>query len=98
MADSCVLSPKILGIPLGVALPLFRQIVQCEDRRHWANRHTCTTIDALHRIDVEHFFASVLGIVFLGMNAVNRACVDASAILGADTRLGYDVGHEYDFS
>jgi len=40
----------------------------------------------------------VLGVVFLGMNAINRACVHTSGVLGADARLCYDIGHECDFS
>jgi hypothetical protein len=89
------LSAKVLGVALGVTFPLFRQIVERENRRHWAHGNAGAAVDALYGIDVEHFFGGELGVVLFGVDTVNRARIHASVVFGADARLCYDIGHDY---
>src|SRR5262252_2926332 len=88
------LSAEVLRVNLGVFLPLFREIIEGEDCRHGAHRHACTAVDALDWVDVKHFFGSVLVGILLGMNAVDRACIDACRVFCADTGLSNYVGHK----
>jgi hypothetical protein len=58
-------------------LPFLRQVVESENRRHRADGHAGTTVDALHGIDVELLnlvecrTTVVVGRVLLRVNAVN---------------------------
>src|SRR6185503_2914051 len=92
------LPAKIFRVLLRVILPFFRKIVEREDRRHRADWHAGAAVDALYRINVEHVEIGMLRVVLLGMNAIYRAGVYASAVLGADARLCNDIGHECYFS
>src|ERR1700704_4322780 len=94
IADRCALSPEVLRIDLRIFLPLFRQIVESEDCRHGANRHTGAAINAFHRIDIQHLLGSELVGILLGMNAIHRAGVNAGGIFGSNARLGNYVGHK----
>ena len=89
--------PPWTRVYFSVELPLLGQIVQCENRRDWADRHARATIDALHRIDVElwNFVewrpAIVVGRVLLGLNAIHGAGIDARGVLDPDARFGDNV-------
>src|SRR5664280_2024633 len=88
------LTAEILGVALGVLFPLLRQIVERENRRHRADRHAGTAINALDRIDVQHLFSRELVAVLLGVNAVHRTGIDAGRVLGADTRFRDHISHK----
>ena len=55
-------------------VPLLRQIVQREDGRYRANRDAGAAVDALHRIDVEHFFRRVGRFVLLRVDTIHGWC------------------------
>ena len=57
--------PKYFALRSVKAVPLLRQIIQREDRRHRTHRHTSAAVNALHRVDVEHLFFGVRRRVFL---------------------------------
>ncbi len=65
--------------------PLFWHRIVGEDRLYRALWLTCATIDTLVRINVI--------LVFPFVNTIDRADRDTRCVLGADTRLGNDVGH-----
>lgn len=88
-----LLPPEIISVDFRKAAPLFRQIIQRENRRNRANRHTRSAIDALHRIDIDHVVLGEAGFVFLGVDAIDRASVHTGAVLRADTRFCNDVCH-----
>src|SRR5579884_161517 len=88
------LPSEIFGVALGVALPFLRQVVQRKDGGNRTHGNAGAAIDALDGIDVEHFFVGEGRLVFLGMNAVNRAGVHACGVLRTDARLRNDIGHE----
>src|SRR5271163_2594214 len=75
-------------------VPLLRQIVEREDGRYRAYRHARAAIDALHRINVEQRFSRVLGIIFLGMNAIHRTRIHTSRVFGVNARLCNHVSHK----
>src|ERR1035441_1154570 len=83
----------VSGVPRREALPLLRQIVERKDRRNRANRNARAAIDAFHRVDVKQLRFRVVGLILLGMNAIDRAGVDAGGILGADAGFCYYVCH-----
>jgi hypothetical protein len=87
------LSPEILGVELGKRVPFFREIIECEDGRDRANGYARAAVDALHRIDVEQLLCGVLGIIFLGMNAIHRTRIDARSVFGVDARFCDYVSH-----
>jgi hypothetical protein len=58
--------------------PLLRQIVQREDGGNRADGHASSAVDALRRVDIQQLFRGEIGIVFLGMNAIDGAGVHAS--------------------
>jgi len=86
--------PAVIRRVLGrEARPFFRQIVQSEDRRNRANRYAGAAIDALYRIDVEHLGVRVGRLIFLRVNAVDRASIDAGCIFRAYAGFCYNVCH-----
>jgi hypothetical protein len=89
------LASEIFGIAFGKRCPLFRKIVERKDGRHRTYRHARAAIDALHRIDVEHFFFSVSGCIFLRMNAIYRAGVHAGSVFCSDARFCNHIGHKF---
>src|ERR1700692_470180 len=89
-----LLSPEVFRIPLGIFLPLFRQVVQREDGRDWTHGNASATVDAFHGINVEHLFRPELVGVFLGMNAIHRTGIDTGGVFGPNAGLGNDVGHK----
>src|SRR5437667_9834497 len=87
------LPAKIFRVALGEALPLLRQIVEREDGGHGTYRHTGAAVDAFHRIDVEHLFLRKRRRVLLGVNAIERASIHTSRVLGSTARFCNTVGH-----
>src|SRR5690348_13454295 len=72
-----LLPAKILGVLFRVFFPFFRQIVQRENSRDRANRYARATIDALDRVNEQHFRTLKLRFVLFGMDAIHRACIHA---------------------
>src|SRR5438270_4597493 len=87
----------LLRIPIGVdrreVLPFFRQIVERKNRRHRANGHTCSTVDALHRIDVKLGLGFIPRLVLTRMDAIHRAHIHAGGVFRSDAGLSNHVGH-----
>src|SRR5690242_17143464 len=90
----CDSAAKVLRVALGVFLPLLRQIIEGENRGDRADRHAGAAINALDRIDVKHLLRGVLIVVLLGMDAVDRAGINASRVLRANAGFCYDVSHK----
>src|SRR5437588_40145 len=86
-------APEILRIARGEGVPLLRQVVEGEDGRDRAYRHAGAAIDALHRIDVEHFFLGKTRAVLFRMDAVHRAGIDTRGVFGVDAGFGDYIGH-----
>src|SRR5712692_6662250 len=88
----------LLGVPVGVdrreIRPLFRQILERENRRHRAHRNARAAVNAFHRADVEHRFLFKIRFVFPRVDAVHRANVHTGCILGSDAGLSNYVGHQ----
>jgi len=63
------------------------------DRVDRARLDAGVAVDALLRIDVELLDVVVVGLVGRGVDAVDRADLDARVVLGADARLVDHVGH-----
>src|SRR5712692_2136245 len=86
------------GVPVGVdrreIRPLFRQILERENRRHRAHRNARAAVNTFHRADVEHGFFFKIRLVFARVDAVHRANVHAGGILGSDAGLSNYVGHQ----
>ena len=61
--------------------PFIWQVVGGEDGGHWTNWNTCTTVDTLDGIDEQHVAFSMRSFIFLRMDAIYRAGVDASRVL-----------------
>src|SRR5208337_1481275 len=89
-----VSAAEILGVALGIFLPLLRQIIEREDGRNRANRDASAAIDAFDRIDIQHLFGRKFVAVLLGMDAIHRTSIDARRVLGADTGFRYYIGHK----
>ena len=88
-----ILPAKILGVPLSESFPLFRQVIQRENRGHGANGNTSSTINALNRVDVQHFFFRVRWRILLGMDTIHRAGIHACRVFGSNTRFCDYVSH-----
>src|SRR5579883_322215 len=82
------------GILFGVLLPLLRQVIQRENSRNRAHRHTSAAIDALYRIDIQHLRGRMRRLILLGMNAVHRARIHTRRVLGPDARFCNDISHK----
>jgi len=80
-------------VQLNVVLPLLRDIVFREDGSDRTGRLASTTIDAFFRVDVEHRRWFEFWFVFLRMDAIHRASVNARSVLSADARFANDVCH-----
>jgi len=96
--NSSALAAEILGVALGKVLPFFRQIVQCENRRHRTHRYAGAAVDALDWINVQHLFFGVTGCILLGMNAIHRTSIDASGVFGPDAWFCNYVCHWFSVS
>src|SRR6185312_8306515 len=82
------------GIYLHEIPPPIGNIIEGENRGDGAHWHTCSAIDALHRIDVELGLRFEIHFVFFRVNAIDRARINARSIFHVDARLGNHVGHE----
>jgi len=74
------LSPIILRISLGEALPLLRQIIQRKNSRDWAHWDTGSAVDTLDRINVEHLLGGVRLFILLRVNAIYGTGVHACCV------------------
>ena len=88
-----ILPAKILGVSLSESFPLFRQVIQRENRRYRADGNTGSAINALDGVDVQHFLFGVSRRILLRMDAIYRAGVHTSSVLGADARFCNYVCH-----
>jgi hypothetical protein len=73
--------------------PLLRQIFQSENGSHRANRNARAAIDAFHWANVKLRLGFKFGFILARVNAVNRANVHASGVLGSYTGLSNYVRH-----
>jgi hypothetical protein len=71
--------------------PLFGDVVFGEDGDYRANRLAGGAVDAFVRVN------EILIVLVFGVNAVHRTDIHAGAVLQVNTRLGYDIGHLYEF-
>ena len=88
-----ILPAKIFGVSLSESFPLFRQVIQRENRRYWADGNTGSAINALDGVDVQHFLFGVSRRILLRMDAIYRAGVHTSSVLGTDARFCNYVSH-----
>ncbi len=93
-----ILTAKILGVPLSEGFPLFRQVIQRENRGHRADGNTGSAINAFDRVDVQHFFFGECRGILLRMDTIHRACIHTSGVLSADARLCNYVCHKVSVS
>jgi hypothetical protein len=88
-------------VDLRKLLPLLGQVIQRENRRHRADRHTGATVDALDGIDVElrDFIeagtAIIVGRALLGVDAIYGAGIDAAVSFTPmqGSAMTYVIGH-----
>ena len=71
------------GVCLCEMRQIRRQILERVDRVRRADRNACATVDAVGGIDVKMRDVGEPGFVFLGMNAIHRAGLDAQLVLRA---------------
>src|SRR3954453_12139631 len=88
-----LLALEVLGVDVDVLLPLVRHLVLREAGVDRARLDAGVTVDALLGVDVELLDVVVVRLVRRRVDAVDRAHLDARVVLGADARLGDDVGH-----
>src|SRR5271155_1580411 len=96
-------TPRSLAAVVGGVLvrkgrPLFRQIVSSENGRDRADGNTGAAVDTLYRIDEELLDLTILRFIFLGMNAVYRAGIDAGSVLGSDAGFCDHICHKVPIS
>ena len=84
---------EVGGVALRELGPLVGQLVLGEARVHGARLDARIAVDALVGVDEEHLGLVVVGLVGRGVDAVDRAHLDAGVVLGADAGLCDDVGH-----
>lgn len=87
------LASEVFGILLREWSPFLWQIVEREDRRYRADGHTGTAIDALDRVDVQHLGIGKSAIIFLGVDAVYGASVNASRVFRSNAGFRNYVRH-----
>ena len=83
----------MLLVDLRKLAPLGRQIIDSKDRGDWTNRHTSAAIDALLRVDVQLGGAFKIALVFLRMDAIYRASIDACGVFRPDAWFSNYVCH-----
>src|SRR6185312_1908296 len=84
---------EVVGVDLGVLLPLVRELVLGEAGVDRARLDAGVAVDALLRVDVEHLGRVGSGLVGRRVDAIHGAHLDTGVVLGADARLGDYVGH-----
>ena len=87
----------IRRIHLRELLPLVRQFIKGEDRRHRANRNARAAVDALDWINVELRGFRKCGFIFFRMDAVNRARIHTRGIFRPNAGLCNNVCHSLPF-
>lgn len=80
-------------VDLGEVLPLLGEIVFGEDRLDRASWFASSAVDAFVGMDVEQFRGLELGFVLARMNAIYRADVYASRVLGPYAGFSDNVRH-----
>jgi hypothetical protein len=93
MRQKTDLSAEMLGVGLLVRFPLFRQIIGGENGRHRANRYARTAVNTFHWIDEELIGRFKSFFIFLGMDTIHRAGIDAGGIFRADAGFCNHVSH-----
>src|SRR2546423_3196992 len=83
----------VLGVDLGVLLPLVRELVLGEAGVHRAGLDAGVAVDALVGVDVEHLDLVVVGLVRRRVDAVDGTDLDARVVLGPDAGLCDYIGH-----
>src|SRR5260221_12800761 len=87
-------SPLVpVGVDLGVVSPLLRDQVSGEDGLHRTGRLAGAAVDAGLGVDVQHRLRLKGTLLLAGMDAVNRADLDASGVLRVHARLSDHVRH-----
>jgi hypothetical protein len=74
------------GVDFDELLLFFRKILIAPNRVDRTGRFASSTIDAFIGVDVKHFGSLICFFVFTGMDAINRANVNARRVFGCDTR------------
>jgi hypothetical protein len=78
---------------LGEIGPFFRQVVERKNSGNRTYRHASAAVDAFHRVDIEHLLALEFLLIFLRVNAIYRAGVDAGSVLRSNAWFGNYVSH-----
>jgi hypothetical protein len=90
---------NVAGVLLNVGVPLFRKVVESEDRRNRANWHTGAAVDALDRVNEElvDLFETGAAVfvlcALLRMDAVYWTGIHAGRIFSPDTGFCNDIRH-----
>jgi hypothetical protein len=84
---------KPLRVDLREVLPLLRHSTLLKNSIYWAGWLTCTTVNALVRVDIKHL--GLVETLFAGsrMNAIHGTYINAGGILDTNARLRDDIGH-----
>jgi hypothetical protein len=83
----------MVGVHCGEVLPLLGQIILGEDGLYRTRGLARSTIDTLVRMDIEHLSALKIRFILPRVNAVNRANVNTSRILGPNAGFSYYISH-----
>ena len=83
----------VSGVAGGKISPFLRKIVESEDGGDRADRNARAAIDALYGIDIKQLRLRVIGFILFGMNAIDRAGVDAGGVFCSNARFCYYVCH-----
>src|SRR5271156_1105256 len=89
------LTTEVAGVLVSKGRPLFWQVVPSKYGRHRAYGDAGATVDTLHGVDEELLDLAILRFIFLGMNAIYRAGIDAGCVFCADARFCDHVSHKY---
>jgi hypothetical protein len=77
MSSSRPETAEVFGVERREVTPLVRDLVFGEDCVNGAGLDARVAVDALLRVDVEHLDGVVVGLVGRGMDAIDRAHLDA---------------------
>src|SRR5215472_2756764 len=87
------LPPVVSGVLVLEALPLLRQVIAREDRRHRTHRNTRTAVDTLHWIDEQLIRGIRTRLIRLRMDAVHWAGIHTRPVLGSNARFRNHIRH-----
>ena len=82
---------EVFVVKVDEVAPFLGNVVLGEDGDHWAHRLAGGTVDALVRMN------EILVVFIFSVDAVHGADIHAGAVLQVYARLGYDIGHLYEF-